>query len=1087
MQSVFEKLQACVDKTPDKLLYSFLDISGSETERYTYHGFMQRVEVIASHLHYHHQLRDNARVLLAYPPGIEMICAFFACVRLGLIPVPVYPPTSNGFQAAISKIAYIARDCQAAVVLTSKEYYWSFQLNLSRNHIADQGIRESFVSGMEWISTEDFTTLVSPHFPRGHSEIFFLQYTSGSTSNPKGVMVSHRNILYNCNLVSDHLPVCVSWLPQYHDMGLIGYYIFCALQGGTTYGFSSIDFIQKPVLWLETITKYGCTASSAPNFAYEYCVQPGKISEAILQGLDLSTLEFLMTAAEPIRPATYTRFLEYFKPYGLKAKSYFAAYGLAENTLAVTNYGRSYLSVDKASLNQNRLKIASPLAEQESVVQLMSCGQFLGDNTIRIVNPATSHALPDGQLGEIWVTGQSKCLGYWNKPQLTKEVFHASIAGENQHKNNYLRTGDIGFIHEEELYICGRVKDMIIVRGLNYFPHDIEKIVEESTDLVRKTCVAAFGITEGDEEKLVVLAGIKNPKAIPDAQMLCEAIRKNLNINTHYIGFVAARDVPKTSSGKIMRHRIRQDWLEGNLKLVSVYTFAGNAEAWTDPARVASPFEEIKQKYGFRGDELMTLGNALDSLDLVVLLHDIKELLKDKGAASLANEIDIRLVQEISISELFELGEQFESSSALVILRLKRMLLRMQQEHAAIEKKKMLSDARFTGQVNQPFVKLNGSDGTDILLTGGTGFLGPFILKSLLEQTDARIHVLVRAANETQGMERIKLSQQTMQYQDDEALSTIDGRVIPLCGNLDQPKLGLDSPTYERLARQVRTIYNNGAMVNYLFNYDKMRGINVAGTNEILKLALEGAPKVFNHVSTTFIFGWAVKDVLYESNSNDDIDLLDFGYSQTKWVSEQIVMDAMKKGLDARIFRPALISPSVDGGGHNFDISIRLIAFMIKYGIGVDAMNQVSFTPVDIAANNIVAISNDPRTVNNTFHVTRDHYCNMTDITDIITRLTGQPFRIFKLRDFVPEVINRCTREDLLFPLLDFLVRSVDKINAMEFKRYDSTNYQKARNLSAKGIPDPDLEDTVRGILLFLQKNGIAFMPVCPEPVNVSI
>ncbi len=244
-----------------------------------------------------------------------------------------------------------------------------------------------------------------------------------------------------------------------------------------------------------------------------------------------------------------------------------------------------------------------------------------------------------------------------------------------------------------------------------------------------------------------------------------------------------------------------------------------------------------------------------------------------------------------------------------------------------------------------------------------------------------------------------------------------------------------------------------------------MRSTNVSGTNEIIKLALDGNPKIFNHVSTTFIFGWAVKDTLHESDSCDSLDLLDFGYSQTKWVSERIVLDVMKYGLKARIFRPALITPSINGGGNNFDISIRLVAFMINHGIGVNSFNQVSFTPVDFVANNIVAISELPDTVNNTFHVTRDEYARMRDITDLISKLTGKQFTQFELPQFVPEVVSRCGKEDLLFPLLDFLVRSVDNISSMEFKRYDNVNYYKAKNISSFGLPDPTLEDTVKGML----------------------
>jgi thioester reductase-like protein len=212
------------------------------------------------------------------------------------------------------------------------------------------------------------------------------------------------------------------------------------------------------------------------------------------------------------------------------------------------------------------------------------------------------------------------------------------------------------------------------------------------------------------------------------------------------------------------------------------------------------------------------------------------------------------------------------------------------------------------------------------------------------------------------------------------------------------------------------------------------------------------------------------------------MELLDFGYSQSKWVSEQVVMDARRHGLTTRIFRPALVSPSITGGGNNFDIAVRLVAFMVNHGIGVDALNQVSFVPADITANNIVAISTTPGTENKNYHVTRDDYANMLDITCLITKATGRQFEIFSLPDFVPELIRRCRKEDLLFPLLDFLVGSVDNISSMEFKRYDSSCYQAARDASAWGKPDPSLEETVNGILRFMHRKGI--ISVAPREFN---
>jgi thioester reductase-like protein len=297
--------------------------------------------------------------------------------------------------------------------------------------------------------------------------------------------------------------------------------------------------------------------------------------------------------------------------------------------------------------------------------------------------------------------------------------------------------------------------------------------------------------------------------------------------------------------------------------------------------------------------------------------------------------------------------------------------------------------------------------------------------------------------------------------------------VIPICGDLGQRNLGLAQEDWDFLANEVDTVFHNGATVNYLFNYDRMRDANVIGTNEVLRLAFEGRPKEFNYVSTTFVFGWAVKSVLWETDFNENMELLDFGYSQTKWVAEQVVADAGSKGLSTRIFRPALVSPSVTGGGNNFDIAVRLVAFMVNHGIGVDALNQVSFVPADIVANNIVAISTTPGTENKTYHVVRDDYANMLDITGLITKATGRQFEIFSISDFVPELIRRCRKEDLLFPLLDFLVGSVDNISAMEFKRYDNSCYQTARDASKWGKQDPTLEDTVNGILKFMHRKGI--------------
>jgi thioester reductase-like protein len=1084
MASILDKLDSLGDQHPHRLLYSYIDLNGTQIGGYSYESFLHRTKVIAAHLRKEHGFASQDRLLLAYPPGLEMICAFFGCVRAGLIPVPVYPPSSRGFQGALYKMVHIAKDCQASGILTSRDYLGSLKTNLARSGVSASGIDVDYISSLRWIVTEDFVDTISDETFNGASNILFLQYTSGSTRDPKGVMVTHENILHNCPLVIDHpAPVVVSWLPQYHDMGLIGCYLYPALMGGTTYGFAPTDFIQRPTLWFDAIKTYGASASAAPNFAYDYCLRAGRLSKESLETCDLSSLRLLMVAAEPVKPDTYTRFLRAFQPHGLKSESFFVAYGLAENTLAVSLGGRNIISVNKNAIAMGKARMTKEVSEIGAATQIVSCGTPLPGLTVKIVDAEKHIALEPGRIGEIWIAGGSKCPGFWNNPELTLKLFHARLVDDSPYDDGYLRSGDMGFFHDGELFVCGRIKDMIILRGQNYYPQDIEAVVEKASGLIRANCVAAFQINEDSEPALAIVAEVKNPKALPDPLKIAAAVRNYLNVEVALISFIAPRAIPRTSSGKIMRHKIKHMWLQGQFSVLSEFSREKDADPSTCGSAGQSPFDVLKARYNLTGTESYNLVEAgLDSLDLVVFMHEIKELLKNKDADMLARQVDIGLIQRVSVAELFRLAEQLEHAPEEALGPLRQSLAAFREEQRAAEQRMMKNDTKLVFAPRTPGLLPETPILNHVLLTGGTGFIGPFLVKSLLEQTCAKIHVLVRASDEQQGRQRLRAAMESMGPCPAELMQMFETRVSPVCGDLGQKELGLTPGAWDFLANEIDTVFHNGATVNYLLNYDRMRDANVLGTNEVLRLAFEGRPKSFNYVSTTFIFGWAVKKVLYETDFNENMELLDFGYSQSKWVSEQVVMDARRQGLTTRIFRPALVSPSITGGGNNFDIAVRLVAFMVNHGIGVDALNQVSFVPADITANNIVAISTTPGTENQNYHVTRDDYANMLDITALITKATGRQFEIFSIDDFVPELIRRCRKEDLLFPLLDFLVGSVDNISAMEFKRYDSSCYQTARDASAWGKPDPSLEDTVNGILKFMTRKGI--ISVAPREFN---
>jgi thioester reductase-like protein len=1075
MGDVLATIQRRAAEDPGHLLYTFLDAQGQVIETLTREGLLQRVRLIASHLGTVPRAEPGERVLIAYPPGLEMICAFFACAHVGLIPVPVASPTRPSLQSNLHRVAQIAGDCRPVAVLTTTRV--SDLVSDYRATSDASAAAKGLLPALPWIATDGLNVPCGRPWTPNHSPILFLQYTSGSTSQPKGVMVSHENVLANASFTVDHPnAIGVSWLPQHHDMGLIGYYINGAIAGASLYGFSPASFIQRPALWLETISRYRATATSAPNFALEHCLRRGHLSPSAYQSLDLSSLKFLMVAAEPVRPDVYREFLHTFAACGLSADAFVVAYGLAENTLAVSSYGRDCLSLNRNALANGRTRITKRVADVSVARQVMSCGRPLGDNRVVIVDPERRRPRAEGEVGEVWVTGASKCLGYWNNPTSTAEVFAATLAEADDTgvEGEYLRTGDMGFMHQGELYVCGRRKDMIIIRGQNHYPQDIEAVVERECPTVRRSGVVAFEAYD-DEPAVVVMAEQASPSAIPDALAIAAAVRNDLGISVDEIVIVPPRSIPKTSSGKIRRFLAKQMLVDEEIHVLQRVSLRRSIAAAADLLGADVPFAALRSRYGLTGEESCSLADAgVDSLDLVVFLHELSEILTAGGAGDLAQRLDLRTVQDRSVADLFGLVRRFGADPASALSQLHLMLSTQDEAGPMTDRELMRADRCLDVPMGSREMAHADGEAKSIFLTGATGFVGPFLLASLLEQTSARIHVLVRATTGTQGEARLRANLDAVAPRSAAFWRAFDDRVVVLAGNLETPRFGFDRELWARLAGEVDTIYHNGALVNYLLTYARMRTANVVGTQEVLRLAFESRPKVVNHVSTTFIFGWAKKSVLHESDDNAGMERLDFGYSQSKWVAEQLVLDARRHGLASRVFRPALITPSVMGGGINCDITLRLLAFMIKHGIGVDAANQISFLPADVTASNIVAIANRPDTMGQTFHVTRDHYAGMADVLDAITRFTGRRFEVYDLKAFVPEVIRRCTRADPLFPLLDFLIGSIENISSMAFKRYDNANYRRARDASPGGRPEPSFEETVCGILRFLNAAGLA-------------
>lgn len=736
----------------------------------------------------------------------------------------------------------------------------------------------------------------------------------------------------------------------------------------------------------------------------------------------------------------------------------------------MTNYGRTFASLDQRLLSQGIAEDIDTASGVLNVRHLMSCGRPLGDTHIAIVDPESREPLADSQVGEIWIAGKSLCRGYWGKPEKTASDFRARLSGSRM-DGPFLRTGDMGFLRGGELYVCGRRKDMIVIRGENHYPQDIEQVVEDGSPLVHKGGVASFEIGGGGDEPIVtVVAEVLDAGKLPDPRDLVRRVLEIVGVRVSRLLFVPRRAVDKTSSGKLRRSAIRDRYLAGELPVLVAHDFAQAAD--DGPEGEIYELAQLRERYGLTGKEDFTLFDAgIDSLDLVILLHWLKDALAIRGAEAVSEMVDSSVLGIVTVRQIFEIAPLFATAPGAAIAEVRRFLETNYRERLDEQQRMMRADRKLGFDPPRP-PELASTLQKNVLLTGATGFLGPYLLRSLLAQTDAKVMVLVRGKDDGQAMARLR--RHVGALGDDTAwFEHAADRIVPVCGDIEQPDLGMPPDRWTALSEAVDTVYHSAALVNYLYDYRRMRSANVVGTEQMLRFAFAGRPKQFNHVSTTFIFGWTARQVVGEADRNEEMDKLDFGYSQSKWVSEQLVYDAQRRGLAVRVFRPSLITPSLGGGGSNLDITIRLLVFMIKHGIGVSARNQVSLTPVDLVAHNLVALAGMPDTINGTFHLTRDTYERMSDITDILSRRLGRPFDLFDIHAFVSEVIRRCTREDPLFPLLDFFIGAVDDIAAMEAKLYDNTRYRAARARSEVGLLDPSLEGVIDGILAFLGRHGL--------------
>jgi phthiocerol/phenolphthiocerol synthesis type-I polyketide synthase C len=575
--TLVDLLKARADCYRDMIAFDYTP-DGDSHLQLTYHELDLKARAIASSLQ--QQGATGERVLVLCPSGLEFIAGLFGCFYAGAVAVPVHPPVGKKLMA---RVASIVVDAQARYALTTTDIQPTTTAVVG-------GLPDG--ASLRWSATDAIDPAAARQWeePDVDSDATaFLQYTSGSTSTPKGVVLSHGNLLSNLKAIqrlwaADDRTTGVSWLPLHHDMGLIAGILETIYSGGLLYLMPPSAFIERPMRWLEMISRTGARISGAPNFAYELCVERSSAQERA--SLDLSHWTYCFCGAEPVRESTIQRFADAFAPAGFEMEAFHPVYGLAEATLLVSGRSDWALPVvrhlDRAALSENR---AVDVAPDGTAATIVGCGQPQHTIEVVIADPATRQSCADDEVGEIWVGGPSIPRSYWGRPAESADTFSASLSDSG--RGPFLRTGDLGFVRDGELFITGRLKDLIIIRGRNHFPEDIESTVQSSHPALLPGRGAAFSVAphNGAAEHLVVVQEvIRDRLGDIDVSAVVESIRAGVStehdIQAHAVVLVQPFRIPTTSSGKIQRGTCRQRFLDSELEVVA---------EWHAPVRPTGP------------------------------------------------------------------------------------------------------------------------------------------------------------------------------------------------------------------------------------------------------------------------------------------------------------------------------------------------------------------------------------------------------------------------------------------------------------------------------------------------------------------
>ena len=1067
--SLIHLLHERAAEQPDKSAFVFL-LDGETTEQaLTYAEIERRSRAVAVTLQ--ESVSAGDRVLVAAPPGPEFVIAFFGCLHAGAVAVPVYPPDPRKLEQNLTTLQGIAQDSGARAILTIAELGSVVEPVLGDfPQLAE--LRWIAVDRIEEVS--DGLTELSPQ----PDDLACLLYTSGSTGKPKGVMLSHRNLLHTAMSVGKRMgitpddKVCY-WLPPFHIGGLCYGVLMPIAAGATNITFSPQRFMERPQRWPSVLSRYKIAHSGAFSSAYDLCANAHEPED--LKGLDLSNLRSALAGAEAVRRASLEHFTAMFGPSGFRKEIYCPIYGLTESAACIACDSPEHVvpgaRIVRAALLQSKVETAP--AWDENAVDLISTGAPLDGIDVRIVRPDTLEQCGPGEVGEIWASGASIALGYWDRADANVETFQGRIAGSSE--GPFMRTGDLGYLQDNQLFITGRLKDIVIIRGKNHYPTDIEATVRGSHAGLAGAICAAFPVEVNSEEQLAL--AIELAVVPEDGSKLITAARravaKNHGIDVSGVLLVGPNEIPRTSSGKIQRTGCTVKVAQG------AWSLDGD-EAAEEPIPPLSR-EQV----------------------LAVSREDRDALLSDFVRRHLARVLRISAEDPGLDGSFANLGID---SVMLVKLNMEiRSALGLTIPHglffndASVAKLGSWLAARVSGETD------DGSDQVDfaaeaelepgitaeglppvkpglpgkIFITGATGFVGSYLVQHFLTDTPATVYCLTRGRSPEHAHERLIKKQRELPGWNEEFAS----RIVPVLGDLSRPQMGLTDEQVEDLTVNMDALFHNGAAVNWVTPYEGLKPSNVDSTLVMLRMATKHHLKPVHFVSSVSVFNSPERfgiPTLHEEHSVAAPGKLHGGYPQSKWVSEQHIKEAARRGVPTTVLRLGMVfAHSQTGDCQTGDFVCRLAKGCVQLGLFPDSDMTVSLTPVDGVSRMMVRLSLDPNAWGRSYHIFTPDTVRLGDV-GLLMQAAGYELKLVELDYWLQELMKTSPETNELYGLLEFLT---EKIGGSDLNFFDmftgeyrpTYGYDNVREVTG-GLDYPPLDQPCQDVF-FRRMIEIGFMP----------